>query len=1838
MRILGIILPFVLVVSGLSAQPAIASETNPIVPPIIPELSLPKNEQVQSVTIKTDQTSKLSDITKVTANTDVDVSKTKDSISIVDSTTKDTVQTCDTGTSCSYTYKNVDYAPNQSFYAKSTNLTSSMVEVANPAPEIYLYSTKETVNTQDSYQLKTSSEGTLPEGYKVFIVNEENEEVIADCDNPNSCISYYQALGSESDNSQFTAYIASSDSGISTKSELVDILGQSNTVDVSRNPLNVTLKAESPYVEEGALFSLSAKVNQWIPEGESVYIYDLTTGKRASKDCSVGVSDAKCTGQIKYDASHQYRAYLADTQSASVIGDLQNVKAASNTITVKRLPFVLTITADATIPGQAIYSGHLNQPTTFFFSAILDAKTSKILEICKGIAGCEANGLANSYGYPNASSGIEDGVKYVVGQWSNQDSVADFTTKTEPGGYMYNIQASVDYVRPPAPKDHTTSSTLPNLTDGPISNTGGGNPSEPCSNSCVADPVNTVTGEFYLSETDVTVQSLIPLSFTREYAVSKSPVKGSLGYGWSNMFDMKLVSSDGLSLDQTKAIEVIQENGSTTEFQKKDSGVWEANLKTRATLDQKDGKFIFTRSKDNIFTFNASGQLESIKNLAGHTMSFGYTSGKLTTVSNNKGQQLTISWGTNGLIKSVTTADGKTVQYTYTAYDLTKVTYPDNTYKTYVYSNHLITSFKDAKGATTKNSYDENNRVSQQTDALSGITTMSYNDDYTSVTHPNGRTDNHYFNQSLQVYRIEQDTNGAQPYNEYYEYDAAQNLLSITYPDGGTIEKTYDANGNPLLIKDRAGNITQNAYSDVNRLLSTTNADGKTTSYVYDNKGNLTSSTDYNGNTTNYTLNSDGTTQSTVAPDGGKTEFAYNTQGLISQITDPIGNVTKHEFNADGYLKSATDALNQTTSYTYNSVGLISAITYPNGYSETVEYDANGNIAKTTDRLGRVKSYTYDALNRELSETDPLNHVVKTAYDNMGNVSKTTDALLKTATYEYNALGQLIQSTDARSKMTSYSYDEVGNLITVTDAKNRDTFYNYDANGNQVESIYANGTRAFTKYNALEQVVKATDTQSRNTTYAYDANGNLLTTTLPNLTVESTAYDNMNRPVKLTDADNKVKSWTYNKLGQQTQFTNTDNSVTSYTYDAVGNPQTLTRPDASQVNYEYKYNQLVKETYADSVKEYIRNQAGMVTQEKQGTDVVNYTYDNAGNITNRGPPSGSGVSYTYTVRDEVASITYPSGQVVNYTYDNVGNLLTAKNATIGSFTYTYDDTNNLATVTNPNKTKQTNQYNSTDDITQTVIKNGTTSLYNKDYSYNENTGYLEQSDTTIKNNSETLTENYSYDSLSRLSSVASEQTTAGKYQYSNTGNLTNNLGSNQAYNQANQLINTPSTANTYDARGNRSTSNGTTYSYNQKNQLTQFKTSDKQVDYTYDVDGLIKNRTDATGTDEFVWDYQNSIPLLLSDGDFEYFYGASNTPIAQIQKSTGAVTYLHTDALGSVVSATNASGTQVASYVYKAYGELQDAGTTDKTHSKTRFGYAGEWLDPDSGLYNLRARWYEPTTGTFLTRDPLEQTTNESYSYGSGNPLANTDPSGMASYWEGGQSRLQWIDSWGSPIREFFNKPEVKKTVTITLAVVAVVGIVACTAATAGVCGGAAAPVVIALIGAGTSVLDTTLTSDCPPTGGQLFTSAAIGAVGGGKETVAKAVGKVAVTTAGKDLARTGPVMAVKKSRYPDMYQRYVDDQAAGTSSWYQREGSKAAQEANRKAAKKANSDMPTKSGYDRDENPPASTKQGGANSIYKYVPRDQNRRHGWDLREFYKKEGLKDGDWFQQIPVNDID
>jgi RHS repeat-associated protein len=61
--------------------------------------------------------------------------------------------------------------------------------------------------------------------------------------------------------------------------------------------------------------------------------------------------------------------------------------------------------------------------------------------------------------------------------------------------------------------------------------------------------------------------------------------------------------------------------------------------------------------------------------------------------------------------------------------------------------------------------------------------------------------------------------------------------------------------------------------------------------------------------------------------------------------------------------------------------------------------------------------------------------------------------------------------------------------------------------------------------------------------------------------------------------------------------------------------------------------------------------------------------------------------------------------------------------------------------------------------------------------------------------------------------------------------------------------------------------------------------------------------------------------------------------------------------------------------------------------------YRGEQYDQDLGLYYLRARYYNPATGRFLSRDPLDGNaldpkTLHKYLYAGGDPVNAMDPTG----------------------------------------------------------------------------------------------------------------------------------------------------------------------------------------------------------------------------------------------------
>jgi len=148
-------------------------------------------------------------------------------------------------------------------------------------------------------------------------------------------------------------------------------------------------------------------------------------------------------------------------------------------------------------------------------------------------------------------------------------------------------------------------------------------------------------------------------------------------------------------------------------------------------------------------------------------------------------------------------------------------------------------------------------------------------------------------------------------------------------------------------------------------------------------------------------------------------------------------------------------------------------------------------------------------------------------------------------------------------------------------------------------------------------------------------------------------------------------------------------------------------------------------------------------------------------------------------------------------------------------------------------------------------------------------------------------------------------------------------------------------------------------------------------------------------TTQFTWNPAGGLPALLQDkagaaNPTSYIYGPGGLPVEQIDPS-GAAHFYHHDQLGSTRAISSATGVSEDTYTYDPYGNV-----TASTGTVTNpFQFSGEYKDAESGLTYLRARYYDPATTQFISRDPLVALTRSPYGYVAGNPLNATDPSGL---------------------------------------------------------------------------------------------------------------------------------------------------------------------------------------------------------------------------------------------------
>ncbi len=368
------------------------------------------------------------------------------------------------------------------------------------------------------------------------------------------------------------------------------------------------------------------------------------------------------------------------------------------------------------------------------------------------------------------------------------------------------------------------------------------------------------------------------------------------------------------------------------------------------------------------------------------------------------------------------------------------------------------------------------------------------------------------------------------------------------------------------------------------------------------------------------------------------------------------------------------------------------------------------------------------------------------------------------------------------------------------------------------------------------------------------------------------------------------------------------------------------------------------------------------------------------------------VSYRYDGVGNRTHTIYPDGKTVVYAYNDLNQVTSINDWDSGATTYEYDVNSRPITITLPNDTVSSLNYDAAGNVTSIVHKSDVGQVIGSySYSYDatgRRLGAIENG-TTIS---------YTYDALYRLTDADHSNGNLYHYEYDAAGNrlLKQEPGETvvYTYDSANQLTHVGGAPTTLDANGNLLNDGNRSYAYDDLDRLIQVTQGITSTQYGYTGDGdRLWQKTDGVTT-TFTLDLNGALAQVLAQSQGSALTTVNFLPGIGQQQSGGYWTYFHADALGSVRDLSGVTGNAIGHVDYSPFGEI-----VNSTGMASWFGFTGEQQDGASGLTYLRARYYDPALGRFLTPDSLiPDITNgqalNAYAYVYNDPTNFVDPGG----------------------------------------------------------------------------------------------------------------------------------------------------------------------------------------------------------------------------------------------------
>ena len=979
-------------------------------------------------------------------------------------------------------------------------------------------------------------------------------------------------------------------------------------------------------------------------------------------------------------------------------------------------------------------------------------------------------------------------------------------------------------------------------------------------------------------------------------------------------------------------------------------------------------KLVYPNGKANRFEYTDGNLMRAINSFGGVT-DYTYTwNGFVLTEDDSLGRKTIYTRNSEGRVLSVTTPAGSVTNYTRdaahyvtgvsvngkaTGYELdsnkrrTRTNHPDGTYETWSYNSYGQKLTHRLRNGTSESwFYDAAGLLTQHVDPAGTVTEYAYN----------------------ALNRLASETRRLDPVTAYttlYEYDDRGSLTKITRPDGFFVQHSYDDYGNRVATLDERGQLTERTYDSLSRMLTETDPNGYTTAYNY-----------------------------TSSLGGG---CGCNTGGLPVTITYPDGTVTLNTYDKEWRLLSTTHAFGA-----------------PEAATTRYAYDVAGQRTSMTDPLGRLTTYGYDADGRLISETRAFGTrvAVTTRRTNSpdGNLLSVTEGLgspaATTTTMEYDVMDRVTSTTVADGTIdestTSSFYNTLGQLATTTDPLGRITRYDYDAAGRQTDTTLPDGTLFRSEYDAFSRVVRSIAAvgllEQAITATIYDSRDRAVTRTDPTGVTTVTAYDGGGLPTSVTLSSGKSVDFTYDANGNRLQTITAPNTVeqttSSTTYDSRNRPFTHTDGEASLTRIDRdRLGRLLGAANAHATVSRTYDAAGRLTGEAQAlvggpTGSFGYFYDTDGNLFRHTRPDGSFIDYAFNARNLLASVVSDAPPpVATYTY-NGRNQISETRIENGLFTAVrgHDAAGRLTGVTHG--TLDSTGYTLSADGRRTgITRNGTAESYDYDNA-------RQVIAASIPLSGGTRTNSYLYDP-------------AGNRDLVTTNGLTNDYSAN-ALNEYFGITGFPAVP-AHDDNGNLTSGSvlplgspslvSCVFTWDIHNQLsTATNGSGDTASYQYDALGRRTKRVETIGgLTTTTWFFTNGWNVELEhDGSAFTRRMTWGLDLSQTLQGAGGVGGLvMTEALpsgggapvphfptydgnGNITAWINAAGTVEARLRYDAFGnlvELTDGSGTPISPAglPSNYGFSTKPQDRVTGLLYYGYRYYDPVTGRWPSRDPIEE-------------------------------------------------------------------------------------------------------------------------------------------------------------------------------------------------------------------------------------------------------------------------